>query len=271
HVILEEYINQEAFSDEDDGLPKILSLAAKSEHSLSLYVGKLHGWLTKKEEVNLADIAYTINTKGYDFPHRGYFIFHGREDLMAQLSQNSIPRDHKGIINSLSDRIVFLFPGQGTQYLHMGKDLYQSSPVFKDALDVCSQLFALYLDMPLLDIIYPSPQDEVAEARLNDTRYTQPALFSVEYALAKLWMSWGVSPTGFCGHSIGEYVAAHFAGILSLEDAARLVAARGRLVSELAGGDMFSVRAPSNIFEGKLRSEERRVGKECRRREVPHE
>jgi len=252
HVILEEYINEEIFSDEDDGLPKILSLAAKTEDSLSGYAVKLHDWLVKKESVNLADMAYSINTKGHDFPQRGYFIFNSREDLMAQLSEKAIPGQHKGLINSLSDHLVFLFPGQGNQYLNMGKDLYGSNSVFKEALDACCKLFDLCLDIPLLNVICPSKSDGVAEALLNDTRYTQPAIFSVEYALAKLWMSWGITPTGFCGHSIGEYVAAHFSGILSLEDAVRLVAVRGRLVSELAGGDMFSVRAPSNIFEGKL-------------------
>src|SRR5690606_8656830 len=126
------------------------------------------------------------------------------------------------------------------------------NPVFSDALDGCCGLFNLYLDVPLLDVIFPSTMDELAEARLKDTQYTQPAIFAIEYALAKLWMSWGVRPTGFCGHSIGEYVAAHLSGILSLADATKLVAKRGKLVSELSQGDMLSVRAPYDIFEGKL-------------------
>jgi len=252
HIILEEYINEELSSDEDTGRPKVITLAAKTEKSLSLYVGKLHDWLEGKESVNLADLAYSVNTKVFDFPYRGYLAFNNREDLLAQLSQRMVPAQARGMIKSVADHVVFLFPGQGAQYLDMGKDLYGANPVFSDALDGCCGLFNLYLDVPLLDVIFPSTMDELAEARLKDTQYTQPAIFAIEYALAKLWMSWGVRPTGFCGHSIGEYVAAHLSGILSLADATKLVAKRGKLVSELSQGDMLSVRAPYDIFEGKL-------------------
>jgi len=252
HTILEEYINEEVLSDEDADLPKIVSFSAKTEHSLSLYAGKLYDWLEKRETVNLADVAYSINTKGYDFPYRGYLTFRGREDLMDQLSLRAVPSQNKEAVKSNSDQVVFLFPGQGAQYLNMGKDLYKANPIFREALQTCSDLFDRHLDRPLLGVIYPSHTDEEAEEILKDTRYTQPAIFAIEYALAKLWMSWGVKPSGFCGHSIGEYVAAHFSGILSLEDATRLVAARGKLISELSPGDMLSVRAPHNIFDGKL-------------------
>lgn len=252
HVIIEEHINQETPSDEDRGTPKILSFSANTEKSLSLYAGKLHNWLDKKQTVNLADVAYSINTKNHDFPYKGYLVFSDREDLMTQLVEKAIPKQNLGTINSIPDQVIFLFPGQGSQYLNMGKELYEANSVFKNAIDTCSRLFDLHLDRPLLDVIYPTKLDEDAEALLKDTKYTQPAIFAIEYALAKVWLSWGVNPTGFCGHSIGEYVAAYLSGILSLEDATKLVAIRGKLISELSRGDMISIRAPQDVFQGKL-------------------
>jgi acyl transferase domain-containing protein len=141
--------------------------------------------------------------------------------------------------------VVFMFPGQGAQYVNMGAELYRTEAVFRQGMDRCAELLRPDLGLDLRAVIYPPPdQTEAAEEQLIQTRITQPALFAVEYALAQLWMSWGVKPQAMIGHSVGEYVAGCLAGVFTLEDALRLVAARARLVQAQPGGAMVAVRLP---------------------------
>jgi phthiocerol/phenolphthiocerol synthesis type-I polyketide synthase E len=135
-----------------------------------------------------------------------------------------------------------MFPGQGAQYVNMASELYQVEPVFREQVDRCSELLKPYLVLDLRQVFYPSQeQAEEAAQQLQQTAITQPALFAIEYALAKLWMQWGVRHQMMIGHSIGEYVAACLAGVFSLEEALALVAARGRLMQELPKGDMLAI------------------------------
>ena len=120
--------------------------------------------------------------------------------------------------------------------------MYDIEAVYKDAIDECATLLVEEIDCDIRSIIFADKEDKIAESKLKDTRYTQPALFVTEYALAKLWMSWGIQPTKLCGHSIGEFVAAHLSGVFKLKDALHLISERGRMVSELPGGSMLSVR-----------------------------
>ena len=130
-------------------------------------------------------------------------------------------------------RIAFLFPGQGAQYPGMGRELYASEPVFREHVDRAAELLAPELGLDLRELYYPAAAElDSAAEKLNETRYTQPALFVIEYALAKLWESVGIEPVAMLGHSIGEYVAACLAGVFSLDDALRLVHRRGQLMQE---------------------------------------
>ena len=138
--------------------------------------------------------------------------------------------------------ITFMFSGQGSQYVNMALELYQVEPIFREQIDKCSEFLKLDLGLDLRDVLYPSEeQAEIAAQQLKQTAITQPALFVIEYALAQLWMSWGVRPQAAIGHSIGEYVAACIAGVFSLEDALSLVAARGRLMQQMPAGAMLAV------------------------------
>src|SRR5690606_6212242 len=141
------------------------------------------------------------------------------------------------------DQLVFVFPGQGAQYLNMGHELDLHEPVFREAIDVCAELLKKEIGEDIREIIYAETANTSAEQRLNNTFYTQPSLFITEYALAKLWMSWNIHPDILIGHSIGEFVAAHLAGVFSLEDGLHLIASRAKLMTTLPEGSMLAVRA----------------------------
>ena len=135
-----------------------------------------------------------------------------------------------------------MFSGQGAQYVNMGREIYQTEPIFRQQVDECCEMLQPHLGLDLRFIFYPhDSQTATATAQLQQTALTQPAIFVVEYALAQLWMSWGVRPVAALGHSIGEYVAATIAGVFSLEEALSLVAARGQLMQQLPPGKMLAV------------------------------
>jgi len=241
HVVLEEYENVPAESGASAPLT-LINWSAKNEDSLNGYAKKLTAFIENNEDVSIADIAYSLQNTREDFSCRKFVIAADKDDLLSKLKAESANATASNKLSSKISEVVFMFPGQGSQYVNMGKELYESEPVFKAAVDECAGLLKDTPQANILEVIYPAMIDETSTEKIKNTFYTQPAIFIMDYAMAKLWMSWGVQPTIFTGHSIGEFVAAHFAGVFDLSDALHLVSARARMVSEVAKGGMLSVR-----------------------------
>jgi amino acid adenylation domain-containing protein len=217
---------------------QLLMLSAKTESALDQATARLTEYFRQNPEANLADVAYTLQVGRKNFIHRRV--------IRCRTIDEALNADPAQVFNSttaaLDQSSVFMFPGQGAQHVNMGLDLYQREAVFSEQVNYCCELLRPHLDLDLRDILYPSEEStEDAAARLRQTYITQPALFVIEYALARLWMSWGVNPRAMIGHSIGEYVAACLSGVLSLEDALSLVALRGKLMQQLPDGGMLSI------------------------------
>jgi len=243
HVIVEEAEAREPAveSGEAERTVHVLALSAKSEAGLQQLAGRYARHLREHEEQALGDICYTANTGRAQFAHRLVALGAGRAALVEQLSQAE-QGEGRGLIRAQAPRVApkvgFLFTGQGAQYAGMGRELYPSAPVFRQAIDRCAELLHGELEVALPELLWGE-----ASGQLNQTRYTQPALFALEYALAMQWQAWGVQPGLLLGHSVGEVVAACIAGVFSLEDGLKLIAARGRLMEATAAGAMVAVLA----------------------------
>jgi phthiocerol/phenolphthiocerol synthesis type-I polyketide synthase E len=221
---------------------QMLLLSARSAEALDNASTRLAAHLRKHPELNLADVAYTLKVGRRAFSHRRMLLCSDLDDAISILEGHDPKRIFTREQSQKERPVVFMFSGQGAQYVNMAADLYSSEPSFRAEVDRCARLLMPHLGQDLRAILYPGPDRvEVATQQLGQTAITQPALFVVEYALAKLLQSWGVEPQAMIGHSIGEYVAATLAGVLALEDALALVAARGRLMQSLPTGAMLSV------------------------------
>ena len=243
HVIVEEYEMEPKPSSTGRPL-QLLTWSAKNQNSLLGYENALGNFIDKSKNIALADIAYSLNVTREEFNHRSFLIATANNDAAEELISKKTKSTKYNVLKSVPSEIGFLFPGQGAQYLQMGKTLYDNEKVYREAIDKCAELLMEDLKLDIRDIIYPKINTAEAEEHLKNTRLTQPALFVTEYALSQLWMSWGIKPTFLCGHSIGEFTAAHLAGIFTLKDALHIVAVRGQLISELPGGSMLAVRVP---------------------------
>jgi len=223
---------------------QVFTLSARSEAALDRATASLAVHLSEHAALAPADVAYTLHRGRASFPHRRVVVASSLDEA-ARAVQDGDPRRVLSRVESGRDRpVVFMFPGQGSQYVGMGRGVYESEPAFREIVDHCADTLTPVLGVDLRAVLYPAPEaTEAARARLATTAITQPAVFVVEYALARLYLEWGVRPIAMIGHSIGEYVAAAVAGVMSLDDALALVAERGRLM-EVPGGAMLAVPLP---------------------------
>ncbi|MFB2983004.1 type I polyketide synthase [Microseira sp. BLCC-F43] len=244
---------------------QLLLLSAKTDSALEAATKNLAAHLKQHPDLNLADVAYTLQVGRRGFNHRRMLVCRDLADAVTALET----LDPKRIVTQSQEpkerSVAFMFSGQGSQYVNMALELYQLEPTFREQIDLCAEILQPYLGshlglgeaeppgcrsqvepgnetIDLRDLLYPR-EDKAQEAaeQLKQTSITQPALFAIEYALAKLWMSWGIHPAATIGHSIGEYVAACIAGVFSLEDALSLVAARGKMMQQMPPGSMIAV------------------------------
>ncbi|MBL7923172.1 MAG: amino acid adenylation domain-containing protein [Bacteroidia bacterium] len=242
HIILEEA--PEALPSGAARSKHLLTLSAKTESALEARRRDLAVYLRLHPDVNMADLAYTLQNGRHDFPHRWFATAGDAGDALQQLENPDAKRSSKHQLTQEAEGIVFMFPGQGSQYVGMGRALYRDEIIFREAVDRCNSILEPLLGRDLRELLFAAEGDAAAEQLLKQTYYTQPALFTIGYSLAQLWMSWGIRPKALIGHSIGEFVAATVAGVFSLEDALTIVAGRSKLMQDCPGGAMLSVRLP---------------------------
>ena len=240
HVVLEEAPNITPVASRRD--QHLLVLSAKTEAALEKATANLADYLERQPDVSLSDVAWTLQVGRQAFACRRILIVQDAPQAVQALRQPRVAPVLTGGHQGGARPVAFMFSGQGSQHPGMGAALYDAEPQYQEAIDHCAALLQPHLGLDIRKIIFAKDGDGL----VNETRYAQPALFCTEYALATLWMRWGVSPRVMIGHSIGEYVAAHLAGVLSLEDALAVVAARGRLMQALPPGAMAAVHLPAS-------------------------
>ncbi|MFF0752592.1 beta-ketoacyl synthase N-terminal-like domain-containing protein [Streptomyces sp. NPDC004267] len=251
HVVLEAAPTVEA-TGPDEGR-QVLPLSARTPEDLRAVAERLADALEAEPEAGLADIAHTLQSGRAALPHRRAVVAADRAEAVAAL-RRTVPATEPVAEDAEAPATVFLFPGQGAQYAGMGAELYRTEPVFREAFDACADILAPLTGADLRELVFAAGDDEGARERLRQTRWTQPAVFSVDYAVARLLMSWGVRPDAMTGHSLGELVAACLSGVFGLADALKVVARRAELMQDLAPGRMLSVlldeRAVAEAVEG---------------------
>ncbi|MFM7584243.1 MAG: type I polyketide synthase, partial [Caldilinea sp.] len=250
HVVVEGAAVQPGHPEAEqpaERLQQLFTLSARDDAALAAYIRSYVDFLSGHPELDLGDLSYTSHLGRSHFSHRlsvvAGSVVEMREKLVA--ASRGEQETGRGVVTAQQEtpQVAFLFTGQGAQYSGMGRELYETQPLFRESIDRCAALLAGQLESPLLEVL-----GYTGEAQSIDrTENTQPALFVLEYALAQLWRSWGVEPEILLGHSVGELAAACVAGVFSLEDGLTLVAARGRLMGALPQeGEMLSLQAPES-------------------------
>ncbi len=248
HVVLEEAPAPQS-TREDPRQRQVLILSAKTPSALDTASSNLAAHLRETDD-DLADVAGTLQLGRRQFQHRRALVAGSAAEAADLLESSGNRRVVSGSTPHRKRPVVFMFSGQGAQYVDMTRGLYDSEPVFKTNDDRCAEILEPILDLDIRGLMFPeaSARDEAADT-LRQTVYTQPALFVVEYSLAMLWQTWGLQPAALVGHSIGEYVAACLSGVFTLKDALSLVAARGRLMQGLPTGSMLAVPLTESELE----------------------
>ncbi len=227
----------------------LLTLSAKSAEALKQLSKRYENHLAANPTLRLCDIGFSANTGRTSFNHRLSVVGSSTAEAREKLAAFTAGQETTGfgqVTDTGQPKIAFLFTGQGSQYVGMARQLYETQPTFRQTIDRCNEILRPYLEKPLLEVLYPVDfalrHEPNEKETLDETAYTQPALFALEYALAQLWQSWGIQPSIVMGHSVGEYVAACLAGVFSLEDGLKLIAARGRLMqTRCEKGEMLAL------------------------------
>jgi acyl transferase domain-containing protein/thioesterase domain-containing protein/SAM-dependent methyltransferase/acyl carrier protein/ribosomal protein S18 acetylase RimI-like enzyme len=228
----------------------LFPLSAKSDAALKTLAANYCRYITTHAELRIEDTCFSAATTRDHFPYRIAVVAESREELLRKLQDYCTGADTSGVLTgdrwreqgASTPSIAFLFTGQGSQYVGMGRQLYESQPVFRAAIDRCEELLRHESEVSLIEALYSEPTS--VDEQLDETLYAQPAIFALEYALAELWKSWGVQPKAVLGHSLGEYAAACTAGVFSLETGITLTATRGKLGQNLRqGGAMVVILA----------------------------
>jgi acyl transferase domain-containing protein len=235
---------------------QLLTLSAKTPSALDAMAQNLADHLADNP-TNLADAAFTTHTGRKAFRFRRAVVCETPTDAAGALRRSDPKRVISSAARETERPVIFLCSGQGSQYVAMGRGLYESEAEFRATIDFCAEYLRQFIGTDLRTILFPSDADTAAAAEsLNQTRFTQPALFVVEYAMAKLWSAWGIEPAAMIGHSVGEFAAACLAGVFSLEAALEVIAERGRLIQSMPGGAMTAVPLPesrvASMLNGKL-------------------
>ncbi len=241
HVILEEAPAPAPPAASEDARPwQLVLLSARSEQALETVTKNLADHLERSAD-SLADVAFTLQNGRKRFPFRRAFICQNKAEALETL-RTLPPGTVQTIYDERQDRpVVFMFPGGGTQYVNMGRDLYRQEPIFREVVDQCAAILRPHLGFDLRQKLFVAGDMERAQAQMKETALALPALFTVSYATACLLLAWGVQPQAMIGHSMGEYVAACLAGVFSLEDALAVVVKRGQLFAQLPPGAMISI------------------------------
>lgn len=241
HLILEEAPPREA--EPAHRAHQLLVFSARSVESLDTACRAFAGHLQAHPEIGLPDAAFTLHVGRRAFRHRRALVI-GADDRTGAIAALREPEAMETCAAGSARPVVFMFPGQGSQYPGMAEALYRAEPVVREAIDHCAAVLKRHVGRDLRTLLFPPARKrKQAAAELMNTAWAQPALFTVEYALASLWRSWGIEPAAMVGHSVGEYVAATIAGVMTLDDALLLIARRGQLIAAMPRGAMIAVMA----------------------------
>lgn len=250
HVVLEEWPESKPQTTEDRPQKEknreyqLILLSAKTQTALDSMTKNLAGYFKKNPGINLENAAYTLQVGRKHFQHRRMAICPDYEHAVAALSSTQPGKLFTGKTKAQARTVIFMFPGQGSQYVNMGLGLYRSEKVFRQEMNQCFEILRPLMGYDIKEILYPSPLTPHPSPDINQPEIAQPLVFIFGYALAKLLISWGITPEIMIGYSLGEYMAACLAGVFSLEAALTLVVTRANLIAQTPPGAMLSVPLP---------------------------
>jgi phthiocerol/phenolphthiocerol synthesis type-I polyketide synthase E len=247
HVLIGEAPEAKAVPDNDSFV--LINISAKSKNALNNRLKDLSDYMKQNPDVSLGNIAYTYQTGRRTMNYKAFVVGKSVQELTNILDNETSPEILRGQSDARHSDVVFMFPGQGAQFINMGKQLYEKEKLFREIVDYCSDVLKPLIGNDLREVLYPLEGSmEHASELLNQTSFTQPALFVIEYALAKLWISWGITPSAMIGHSIGEFAAACISGVFKLDEALEIVAVRGKLMQQMPSGCMRAIKVNPEVL-----------------------